>query len=1107
MSAGPVNTRGLQAALDRALGSARRRLRLRRTLEGAALAFTALLLGGLAAIAVMDAALFEPGVVAATRIGFYGLAAVVLALLVLRPASRPIPDAALAHYVESRAPYLDALILSAVEARSLLAGDADPRSTSPALARSLIARAADECEASPTVSALERTRTRRAGLAAAAIVVIGAGLIAFGPAAWRHGASLLLLPAEDPLTDSPYVVQVTPGDASVLAGEDVRIAATIDGLDLPALTLNVRAEGDNAWTRTTLPRSPETGAFEVFFFDVTASMEYRVEHEVLETPTFRIQVIPRPVAERIDLLYDFPAYTGRAPELVSDGGDIAAVKGTRVEVRVTPTSPVHRGRLVLDGERQLELSPAEDGSLRATLEVERDGRYRVELEAGDYGMAPASPEHAIVAHADSLPTISLLAPGRDVRVTSIEEIAIDARADDDVAVRDLELVLSVNGGADEIVRLGDGSGARPTIEGTLELYLEERGLAPGDLIAYYARTRDAADDPEREVTSDIFFMDVRPFAMTYRRASGAGGASGGGRAGAQAEESLSAQQRSLVVALFKLVRDRGGMDKALFAENVTTLATAQERIRVRVDAIVRRLGARSIVDLNPGYRRMAEELPEAATSMREVEALLAALDVERALPEARQALLHLQRADSAFREAQVAQARQGGGGGNSAASDLSNLFRLEMDRFRSQYEDVRRGNWNPRDPQLDESMRRLKELARRQQRELERARLKGQQGGADPDSQRALAEEVEKLIRELERLTRRRSSEELRGSLKALENAARAMRRSADSGDAAAGADALDRLREARRLLDQEGPARLGRDIDEVLHQADAMTETQQGIAEDVARRQGGAAADPSAAADIAERKRALAGELEEMESRLDRLRQQAGREQQEGTARTLGEAAEALREDRLAERMRRSGERIARGATAGDPAQENAFTRSLRTLRARIGAARGQIGEAEATRLARTLDELRGTMRGLSRDRERLAERARRGPVLPGRGSRADLDPADLSDLRRSLEARAGGIGGMAEALAGDPALKGDLDDLLSALHGARDAEGADAETLARRQAALLTALQNIEQKLRARLNETAPTAPASPRSEPPPSYGAIVHDYYRNLSERSVP
>lgn len=1109
----PRDAAGPKAELDRTLAGIRRRWRTRRVLEGAALAGAIVLLAAFGAVIAMDTALFEPGVVSAARTGFYIMAGIALALLVLPPAVRRMPNALVARYVESRSPGLDALMLSAVEARESMDGNRPATNdTSPALAEKLVGTAAGDCGASPAVAGLERPRTRRAAGGIAGVVALAAALVLLGPEAWRHGAGLLVSPAGDPAAVAgPYTIRVAPGDVSILAGEDVHISATPEGFRPESLVLASRAEGEETWTRTPLAPSPDAGAFETYLFDVKTSREYRVEHESLSSSGHRIDVIPRPLAERIDLRYEFPEYTGRPPELVTGGGDISAVRGTRVEVRVTPSSPTPGGRLVMNGERSIPLQAGDNGDLRATIEIADNGRYRVELEAGDYGMAPASPEHAIIAHADDLPNIELLSPGRDVSVTSIEQIIIEARAQDDVAVRGLELVMSVNGGPDQVVDLVDDSAPRPAMTARHELFLEERSLAPGDLIAYYLRARDTAGDPERQTSSDIFFMDVRPFEMNYRRAGG-----GGGGGGQQSEETLAAQQRTLVVALFKLLRDDASMEEEVFEERARTLGTAQTRIRERVDAIVRRLESRSIVERSPAYERMAEELPQASKSMIEVEALLAVEDVDDAMPPARQALLHLQRADSAFRDAQVAQG-QSGGGGSAAQNDLANLFRLEMDRFRSPYEDAQRGDWTPPEQRIDDVLRKLSELAERQQREMERSPASGERGGGD--RQRALAEELEKLARELERLTRQQPNESLQASLDEVEQAARAMRQSADGAGGGAGADAetLQRLREAQRLLDSEGASRLAGETREALRRAEAMRQAQADIERETSGDPSGPQGDENDTARIAERKHELAGDVESMESELDRLADEARRSRRTEASDTLEGAAGALRDERVAERIRRSvdsldaqgsnqGENQGDSERGGPPGGEEAgISRALDDLRDRIASAARHIGEGDGQRLSRLHEELRDTMRDLDRGQERLADSARRG--APGSGSRADAQTPATEDIRRVLEGGTGALDGIVESIRAEPGMGADVDALRDAVEDVRRSDRADPNALAQRHAALLTALQDIERELRARLGEEQSTAWGATRSEPSPAQREAVERYYRNLSERASP
>ena len=55
-------------------------------------------------------------------------------------------------------------------------------------------------------------------------------------------------------------------------------------------------------------------------------------------------------------------------------------------------------------------------------------------------------------------------------------------------------------------------------------------LEVGDLISYYAIARDnRSAGTTRVVTSDIYFLSVRPFERAYRQAEQQGGGGGGGR--------------------------------------------------------------------------------------------------------------------------------------------------------------------------------------------------------------------------------------------------------------------------------------------------------------------------------------------------------------------------------------------------------------------------------------------------------------------------------------------------------------------------------------------------------------------------------------------------
>src|SRR6476619_6506790 len=124
------------------------------------------------------------------------------------------------------------------------------------------------------------------------------------------------------------------------------------------------------------------------------------------------------------------------------------------------------------------------------------------------------------------------------------------------------------------------------------------------------------------------------------------------------------------------------------------------------------------------------------------------------------ALKLLQEAEQQY-ELQVAQQQGGGGGGggnNALAEDLADLFELELDKLANQYEMQQRADQQQSDQQIDQLVEKLKELARRQQQEIERQRRMAQTGqnaaGNSSASQRALADEIEQMKRQLQQLTR-----------------------------------------------------------------------------------------------------------------------------------------------------------------------------------------------------------------------------------------------------------------------------------------------------------------------------------------------------------------
>ncbi len=220
------------------------------------------------------------------------------------------------------------------------------------------------------------------------------------------------------------------------------------------VSMMVKAAGAAAFERMPLVAGGEADRFRRHALRRQAPVEYYVEADGVRSPTYAMKVVELPAVENLELEYVFPAYTGLAPQKVESGGDVAALRGTQVRVRVKPTMASPRWPVATRARvRRRVWRPRPDGTLTGSFTIGEDGFYHVELDGPSGEKVTASPKFTIDAIEDQAPTVSFEKPKRDIKANAVEEVFLQARADDDYGVRSLELVYSVNGGAEKTVSL------------------------------------------------------------------------------------------------------------------------------------------------------------------------------------------------------------------------------------------------------------------------------------------------------------------------------------------------------------------------------------------------------------------------------------------------------------------------------------------------------------------------------------------------------------------------------------------------------------------------------------------------------------------------------
>ena len=680
------------------------------------------------------------------------LALVAALIWAFRPARDLPSDARVARFVEEREESLDDRLVSAAQ----LASSSDPLSAVGRLFTEDVARRAADVDPEAIVPA---PTLRRAAVQAAAALLLALAIVGLGRGTIRQATDVLTLR----LFPSRVVLQVTPGSVRLPSGSPLTIEARLIGNAAPVvaqlLRIDAGADPDSAdWTATEMVAG-DGGRFTLPLESIEASFKYRVAAGAARSEIFDVRVARAPRVARVDVEYSYPPALRMPPRVEEDTGDIYAPAGTDVRIRVQTEGDAATGTMALTNGRAIALKREPPTLVSETVRVVEDGSYRITLADREGLTNPGDTEYFIRVLEDRPPEVHVVRPARDRAVTRLEEVEIEAEAEDDHGVDRLELVYAIRGGEERSVPLRIDAG-RTAVNGRHTLYLEDLDVRPGDFVSYYLRARDVARGKRpSEVRSDIFFLEVKPFEQEFALARSQGGGAGGGSN--RSIDDLVAAQKEIIVATWKLDRRSQAARGARSETDIRAVGRAESELKTRVEQTSSSFRDSTMRD----PRRSPPPQPRGAQAPQEQDAMTSAalamgravealdkLKTADALAPEMEALNHLLRAQADVKRREVMRQQAGSGGGqNRASEDLSNLFDRELARQQqTNYETPT--TTEPRedgDTELDA----IRELARRQDEALRRQQELARR--RDQMTPEAVKRELEQLTREQAELRQR----------------------------------------------------------------------------------------------------------------------------------------------------------------------------------------------------------------------------------------------------------------------------------------------------------------------------------------------------------------
>ena len=582
------------------------------------------------------------------------------------------------------------------------------------------------------------------GAAAGAAVTVLIWLIFAGPGFLGYGSALLWGNTPRAGTHPLRDILVEPGNATVRRHADERIRAELLGFSAGEVHLFARYRGTTRWNDIRMQPAAGTDGYEFVLAGLEDTLDYYVEAAGLKSKAFVLKVRDLPAVSALKVTYHYPKALGLADVVETPGGDLRAVEGTVAEVDVKTTGPLQQGLLVLDDGTRIPLAEGAEGWLRASVPIKKDGAYYVAaLDEGE--LVRLSEDYFIEAKKDAAPIVKIEFPGRDTGVSPIEEVTVKVEGSDDYGLHELALHYSVNGGPEKTVSLLKQQNAKQ-VDGSAVIALEDFHLSPGDLVSYYASARDASHSEK----TDMYFAHAEPYDLRYSQAQQGGGMGGG----EQDQNNISEHEKEIIAATWNA--NRHAPDAATAASEAKFLDDMQAKLGAQARSLADRMRSRHLDSSSAQFKSFTENMDQASAGAQVAAGQLGAGAWVKALPVEQQILQHLLRAESVFRDIQVAFGATGGGNGmqGGMGRDLERLLDLELDTEKNQYETGEQASAKSEAEQkADEALEKLKELARRQQ-ELAQQQKNAQQQLEQRWQQEMLRREAEQLRQQLEDLKR-----------------------------------------------------------------------------------------------------------------------------------------------------------------------------------------------------------------------------------------------------------------------------------------------------------------------------------------------------------------
>ena len=790
-----------------------------------------------------------------------------------------------------------------------------------------------------------------------------------------------------------FTATLTPGDAEIERNSRVIIEARFTG-PVPADATLVTTDLDGTeCDRQPMRLTVDGQVFGGMIAKADRHTRYHVEFAGEKSAQHTLTVFDYPALVRSDVIVTPPDYTKLPAKETKNTQKVTALEGSKIAWKIKVNKPLlsgstspfepHLTAAELFGEDKtvIPLTPSADDPtlLEAVLTATLSQKYRLHLvDEADRGNKNP-PWFTVTVQSNQLAKIEVVFPKRDIQVSSLQELPVEAKISDDLSVLKSGAVFSINGNEKEVAFTHAATEPRKKQDVRAELLLEKEGAQPRQLVSYYVWAEDTGPKGEvRRSMSDMFFAEVRHFEDIFREAEAPPPEPGQPKPKAQ---KLIELQKQIVNATWKLIRDaNGGRAMESLAPDAGVVHQSQgiameqtkEAMEEVEDAEVKKY-------LTEAWKSMKDALDplNQASEEKKRSPLNQALTFEQS------ALEWLHRAQS--REHQVMRQNSPPMAGAPQEANKNQIMDLELKQKDQRYEEEKAASEEQTAEQQEnlQVLNRLKELARRQEALAEKMKeLQNQLAQAKSEAEKQelenqlkrLQAEQEQLLRDLDdlkdRMEKPENAQQMAEAKDQLEKTREQVSEAVDQLKQEKLTDATNAATRAQRELEQmqedfrqKTSKKFAEEMKQIRQQAQQAAEAQKKISENL-ENQKPADSDLSQSLQNQAQARQMAEQQENVEKLLNNMRQLSEQAEQSEPLlhKNLYDAVRKAQTSALEENLQEARDQLRYGSATEAKDAERKAANAIDELQKGVEkAAESVLGsESEALRVAKNeLDKL----------------------------------------------------------------------------------------------------------------------------------------------------